>query len=447
MGAIANVPSLTGEPVFGSLRQFQRDRLGFLLRLRRDLGDVAHFRLMWKNVFLLSRPDAIKHVLVDHYKRYPKGQPYDRLEPILGKGLLTSEGDFWLRQRRLVQPAFHHRRLDALAPVMIAAVSEMLQDWDALAESGRPIDIHAEMMRLTLSIIGRALYSVDLGKKAAETRETMDVLLKQLHNRVSNPFYLPAILPTARDTAYRRALAALDRIVYSTIAERRRLNIDRNDLLSTLIQTTDEGSTMTDAQLRDEVATLILAGHETTATTLSWTWHLLSRHPQVERALHEELSGRLSGNLPELQDLPELPYSQMVIQESLRLYPPAWLIPRTAAENDTIDDAQIPAGSIVFMSPYVTHRHPDLWENPEGFDPERFTTGRSDGRPDYAYFPFGGGPHKCIGFQFALLETQIVLAMVAQRYRLELAPGYPAVPQPTVTLRPRDGVWMRLKKK
>ncbi len=439
--------SLKGSPVVGSLPEFQHDRLGFLLRLRRDCGDMAHFRLMWRDVYLLSRPEAIKHVLVDHYKQYVKGQPYDRLEVILGKGLLTSEGDFWLRQRRLVQPAFHHSRVDALSSMMVAAVEEMLQDWERLARINQPFDVHVEMMRLTLTIVGRALFSVNLREHAQETRQAMDTLLKQLQRRVSSPFNLPAVFPTARDIAYRHALSALNRVVYRTIEERRRLQVDRDDLLSMLIRSNEEGSSMTDLQLRDEVATLILAGHETTATALSWTWQLLSRHPIAERSLSAELSSQLGGNPPDLQDLPELPYNQMVIDESLRLYPPAWLIPRTAIDDDSIDGTPIPAGSIIFMSPYVTHRHPDLWYNPEGFDPERFTPERSQDRPDFAYFPFGGGPHKCIGYQFALLEIQIVLAMVLQRYQLELMPGYPAIPQPTVTLRPKDGIWMRLKKK
>jgi len=442
-----SIPTLTGSPVVGSLREFQRDRLGFLLGLRRRFGDVARFRLIRREVYLLSRPDAIQHVLVDSNKKYHKGQAYSRIENVLGNGLLTSQGDFWLRQRRLVQPAFHHRRLEALVPMMSDATEEMLQEWETLARSGEPFDESAEMMKLTLTIVGRALFSADVRQYATRVREAMNVILEQSQNRISRPFDIPAIFPTQEDSAYRHALNTLNRIVYGIIEERRRSQKDEGDLLSMLIQATDEGSGMNDEQLRDEVMTLFLAGHETTANALSWTWYLLSKDPAVEHSLSAELAGNLGGRALELKDLENLPYNRMVIEESMRLYPPAWLVSRTASVDDTVDGVTIPAGAVVFLSQYVTHRHPDYWDNPEGFDPERFSPERSQGRPDFAYFPFGGGPRKCIGNYFAMLEAQVVLATVAQRYRLELMPGYPVIPQPTITLRPRNGIWMRLKKK
>ncbi len=447
MDKTMEVPSLTGSPVVGSLREFQRDRLGFLLSLRRRLGDVARFRLLRREIYLLSRPDAIKHVLVDNNKNYHKGQAYSRIESVLGNGLLTSQGEFWLRQRRLVQPAFHHRRLDTLAPMMTKATEEMLQDWEILAKSGEPFDASAEMMKLTLTIVGRALFSTNVRQYATEVREAMNVILEQSQKRISRPFDIPAIFPTPEDNAYRHAINTLNRIVYGIIEDRRRSQTDEGDLLSVLIQATDQGAGMNNEQLRDEVMTLFLAGHETTANALSWTWYLLSKNPAVEHTLSAELSERLGGKPPELQDLENLPYNRMVIDESLRLYPPAWLVSRTASADDLVEGITIPAGAVVFLSQYVTHRHPDYWDNPEGFDPERFTPERSRDRPEFAYFPFGGGPRKCIGNYFALLEAQVVLAIIAQRYQLELMPGYPVIPQPTITLRTRNGIWMRLKKK
>ncbi len=447
MKTAVKVPTLKGLPIIGSLPEFQRDRLGFLLRLRRELGDVARFHLLLHDVYLLSRPEAIQQVLVDNNKDYYKGLAYDRIVAILGNGLLTSEGDFWLRQRRLVQPAFHHRRVEGFATMMVQATEEMLADWEEIAQTGRPFDVHAQMMQLTLTIVGRALFSADLRTQASQAREAMNTLLQQSQRRISRPIDLPAVLPTANDRAYRSAIDSLNQIVYGVIDERRRSQQDRGDLLSVLIQATEKGSGMTDKQLRDEVTTLFLAGNETTANALSWTWYLLSKNPAVEQTLSAELSKRMGRKPPTLGDLAEMPYNRMVIEESLRLFPPAWLITRTASVDNIVDGVTIPAGSIVFLSQYVTHRDPDLWDNPEGFDPERFALERTEGRPDFAYFPFGGGPHKCIGHQFALMEAQIVLATIAQRYRLELLPGYPVVPQPTITLRPSEGIWMRLIKK
>lgn len=445
MRGTGSIPRLVGLPLLGSLPEFQRDRLGFLLRVRRDYGDIAHFRLAWRDVYLLSSPEAIKHVLVDNNKGYFKGEPYGRLEPILGKGLLTSSGDFWLQQRRLMQPAFHHRYLATLASMMVKATEEMLEDWEAIEREGQPVDIHAEMMRLALTILGRALFSTDLRGQAGEARVAMDVLLEQLHRRISTPVEIPAIFPTVEDRVYRREIRNLNHMVEEIIEVRRNSREDQDDLLARLIQATEGDLGMADQQLRDEVITLILAGHETTANALSWTWYLLSKHPSVMQSLSAELSTQLNGRKPDLPDLPNLPYNRMVIEESLRLYPPSWLITRTALEKDIVSGVVIPANSIIFLSQYVTHRHPDYWENPEIFDPERFALEGLRKRPDFAYFPFGGGPRKCIGEQFAMLEAQIVLAMMAQRYRLELVPDYPVIPQPTITLRPKQGIWMHLK--
>jgi cytochrome P450 len=436
-----------GSPIIGSIREFQKDRLGFLLRLRQEHGDIAHFRLFNSDIYLLSRPDMIKQVLVDHHKQYYKGRAYQRIRFALGNGLLTSEGDFWLRQRRLVQPAFHRKNLDKLPPIITGAAQEMLAAWKKLASDGKLVDINAEMMRLTLTIVSRALFKTDVGDRAEEVASALDVLMEQSQRRIQNPFLLPPVLPTRDDRIFRGSVQKLDEIVYGIIENRRRADQEDNDLLSMLIaaKDADTGDHMTDQQLRDEVITLFLAGHETTANALSWTWYLLSKFPDVERKLFQELNQVLEGRIPTLADIPALPYTRMVIDESIRLFPPAWLISRTAREDDIVDGITIPAGSIAFLSPYVTHRHPDLWENPEGFDPERFSSARSASRPDFAYFPFGGGPRLCIGNNFALMEAHLVLAAMVQHFQVEIVPGHPIELQPSITLRPRHGILTRLR--
>jgi cytochrome P450 len=440
-------PIPTGAPLLGNMREFQRDRLGFLLRLRQEYGDMVHFQLFKSDIYLLSRPDMIKQVLVDHHKRYYKGRAYQRIRFALGNGLLTSEGDFWLRQRRLVQPAFHRKNLETLPPIITGAAEETLFSWRTAAVKGAPVDINAEMMRLALTIVSRALFKTDVGDRAEEVADALDVLMEQSQRRIQNPLLLPPVLPTRDDRIFRQAVHTIDEIVYGIINERRNAINESNDLISLLIAAVDAdtGERMTDQQLRDEVITLFLAGHETTANALSWTWYLLSKYPEIERKLYAELEQVLCGHVPTLTDLPKLKYTRMVINESIRLYPPAWLISRTAREDDTVDGVRIPAGSIAFLSPYVTHRHPDFWENPEGFDPERFSRLKSDGRPDFAYFPFGGGPRLCIGNNFALMEAQLVMATLVQHYRVELVPGHPIEFQPSITLRPRHGIltWLR----
>jgi cytochrome P450 len=303
------------------------------------------------------------------------------------------------------------------------------------------------MMRLTLTIVSRALFKTDVGDRAEEVASALDVLMEQSQRRIQNPFLLPPILPTRDDRIFRESVQRLDQIVYGMIENRRHADQEDNDLLSMLIaaKDADSGEYMTDQQLRDEVITLFLAGHETTANALSWTWYLLSKFPDVERKLYQELNQVLEGRVPTLADIPALPYTRMVIDESIRLFPPAWLISRTAREDDVVDGITIPAGSIAFLSPYVTHRHPDLWENPEGFDPERFSPARSASRPDFAYFPFGGGPRLCIGNNFALMEAQLVLATMVQHFQVEIVPGHPIELQPSITLRPRHGILARLR--
>jgi cytochrome P450 len=432
--------------LLGSLPDLSRDRLGFLTHVAQQYGDVARYRIASYRLVQVSHPDGIQHVLQENNHNYSKNSPTLReFRRVLGSGLFTSEGAFWLRQRRLMQPAFHRQRIAALGEMMVNATQAMLETWQPAIASGGPLDISREMMALTLEIACRALFSADIQPHVQEIGQAVTAIVEEVMFRFDHPFYPSPAFPTPRNRRYRAAMQALDRIAYELIQQRRRQPVDGGDLLSLLMEMRDEdtGEGMTDQQLRDEVVTLLIAGHETTATALSWTFYLLSQNPLAEQRLRLELAQVLSGRLPTAADLPSLPYSRMVIDESMRLYPPAWVTERIAVADDEICGYAIPAGSIVVVSPYVMHHHPAYWENPESFDPQRFLPERSAGRPRYAYFPFGGGPRMCIGNSLALTETQLVLACVYQWYHLELASGQPVVePLPLVTLRQKGGLWM-----
>jgi len=398
-------------------------------------------------VYLVSHPDLIKHILQDNNRNYHKSVGYEKTRPMLGYGLLTSEDDFWRRQRRLAQPAFHRKHISAFATTMTDATSQMLQRWQHHAESGAPFNAAAEMMRLTLTIVGRTLFNTDLSDEADKVGQALTIALEHTNRRMQSLFDLGEKLPTPENRRFNEAIKTLDEVVYGMIEERRRTNIDNGDLLSLLLHAQDEetGERMSDKQLRDEAMTIFLAGHETTANALAWTWYLLSKHPDVARRLRNELAAVLGGRTPTLDDLPNLVYTKMVLDEALRLYPPAWAIGRNSLAADKLGDYHLPANSIVVLSPYVTHRLPEFWPNPEGFDPERFRPEQAENRPRFAYFPFAGGPRLCIGNNFALMEMQLILAMIAQRYHLDLVPGHPIELEPMVTLRPRHGVLVTLR--
>jgi cytochrome P450 len=368
------------------------------------------------------------------------------MKPMMGEGLLTSDGDFWRRQRRLSQPAFHRQQIGAFAGTMTSIAEEMLERWQPVAARGQLIDVSAEMIRLTLSIVSKTLFNTDVGAEANTVGEAITVAFKEFDRRLAALFTLPDVVPTPSRRRLHNAIQTLDRVVYRIIEERRRAGEDIGDLLSMLVFARDEetGESMSDKQLRDEVMAIFLAGHETTANALNWIWYLLSKHPAVERRLHDELAAVLGGRIPTLEDLPKLSYTTMVIEESLRLYPPAWVIERRSIAADQIGPYVIPPGSTIIPSQYITHRHPAFWDNPEGFDPERFTPERVAARPRFAYFPFGGGPRVCIDNNFAMMELQLILATVTQRYRLALVPGHPVELDPMITLRPRYGILMDL---
>ena len=430
------------------LPEFRGDRLSFLVRTARTYGGVARFVIRGRSVFLVTDPAGIKRVLQDNADNYGrKTRSVDALKETLGDGLLTTTGPPWWRNRRLAQPSFHKQRLASFAGIMAESSVDFV---DRLAHAdagagGASFDVVPELSRLTLRILGRCLFDRDLTDEADAVGGALQVVLHHTIEKLAALFPLPGAIPTPKNLRFRAALRALNRVVLSLIAERRRDGADRGDQLSMLLAARDEdtGEGLGDQQLRDEVMTLLLAGHETTAMALSWTFYLLSLHPGARRALEKELDAApAGGNGAGPEDLHRLRYTRMVLDEALRLYPPAWVVTRSADADDEIGGFAIPAGSRVLVSPYVTHHDPALWDDPEGFDPERFAPEAQEGRPRYAYFPFGGGPHLCIGAGFAIMEATIVLATVVRRLRLDLEPGRPVAIDPLVTLRPKPGIWM-----
>ena len=435
-------PGPRGHLLLGSLPQVRSDPIRMFLEAFHAYGEVVRFRFGSIVGHLVSSPRGVNHVLAENNKNYGKRtRGYRNLRYVLGNGLLTSEGDFWKRQRRIAQPAFHRQRIAGFAAAMVRAAEDAAASLEE--KRGADVDMHQEMMRLTLRIVGETLLAYDPSDAASEVGAALRFLLSIANRRSSRVLPLPPGFPTLENLHFRRALATLDEVVLRIIAERRRDPADRGDLLSMLMQSRDEetGASMDDRQLRDEAMTIFLAGHETTANALTFTWLLLSRYPATFRELRAELARVLGGKSPALSDLPQLTLTRRILQESMRLYPPAWIIGRSVIGPDEIGGYEIPPRSILFLSPYVVHRHPGLWENPEGFDPHRF----AQEPPRGAYFPFGGGPRMCIGNGFASMEAELVLATLAQRVRPELVPGHRVELEPSITLRPRYGMRMTIR--
>ena len=433
-------------PTLNALR-LGRDPLRFLTGLAAEYGDIARVPLGPETVYLFNHPDLVRDVLVTHHRNFHKGRGLERAKRLLGTGLLTSEGDLHLRQRRLAQPAFHRQRVAAYGATM-ASYGAMRRDrW----RDGAVIDAHREMMALTLAIVGKTLFDADVEDEAAEIGAALATTFESFNFGFFLPFSeLLERLPLPATLRFRKARARLDATIYRMIEERRRSGADRGDLLSMLLLAQDtegDGSGMTDLQLRDEAMTIFLAGHETTANALTWTWYLLSQHPDVEARLHAEIDSALGDRLPGADDVARLPYTRMVLAESMRLYPPAWIVGRRALGPFDANGYEIPARSIILLSQYVVHRDPRWFPDPERFDPERFTPDHQASRPKFAYFPFGGGPRVCVGEQFAWMESVILLATIAQRWKLRVVAGHPVALQPIITLRPKFGMRMTIERR
>jgi cytochrome P450 len=431
--------------LFGSGARFRRDQLGFYEACVREYGDVVETRMGPFRIFLIYHPDAIEELLVTRNRDFIKSPGVRLLRPLLGDGLLLSEGETWLRQRRLMQPAFHRQRVAGYGDVMSAFAERHVARWTA----GATVDVHAEMMALTQAIVGKTLFDADVSGDAQDATRAAKVLAEDFGVRLRSFRLLPYWVPTPRNLRSRRAVARLDRVVHRIIAERVAGHEDRGDLLSMLVhaQDADDGTRMSARQVRDEVMTIYMAGHETTAVALSWAWYLLAQHPEADAQLAEEVRDVLGGRRPSVADLPRLKYAEMVMMESMRLYPPAYGLGRQAARPSEIAGYAVAHNDIFIAPTWVVHRDARWFEEPAAFRPERWAKDLAQRLPRFAYFPFGGGPRQCIGNGFALMEAILILATIAQRFRLSLVPGQRITPTPYVTLRPEPGIRVQLARR
>lgn len=418
-------------------------------RGRAQFGDTVLYRFGPYRYVVIHRPQDIRRVLVRNHANYHKSPTYQGLKLVLGQGLVTSEGSFWKRQRKLAQPAFHHRALVGLAQDMQRCTHEMLDDWGQRGEQFE-LDLHEAMMRLTLRIVGHTLFSTELGGEADTVGPAIEVCLAYANRAAESMMLVPTWVPTPRNLEFKRHKAVLDEMVHKIIAQRRNGEAPtRPDLLSMLMAATDESGEerMTDAQLRDEIMTLALAGHETTANALTWTFVMLARHPEVARKVQAEVDDVLEGRAPSVDDLKSLTYTGQVLDEAMRLYPPVWNFERVALEDDELDGYRIPKGTIVAVSPWTLHRHPERWPSPTVFDPARFADAEVKKRDRWDYLPFGGGPRVCIGNAFAKMEAKLLLASIIARHDIALSPRARIALEPGITLRPKYGVPVAVRRR
>lgn len=446
-----------------AVRRIRRDAPGFLLECHRRWGPVVQLPIPRPAVYLVCDPDAVRHVLQDNHRAYDKATlQYRSLAAVTGNGLLVSDGEPWLRQRRLVQPAFHSRTLRAVADRTAHAAARQGDEWDAVSD-GAVLDVDAAMMRVTLEVVGRALFRTDVGS-TVDTERFVQAVLTALDVVVARArFPLPEWLPSPRRRRLRRSLGVIDSAVAAMVdGRRRRAGSQSNlspaggagrqretDLLDLLMAAESDGERMSAAALRDEVVTIVIAGHETVAAALTWAWHLLAGDPPAAERLHAEVDAVLRGEdglprRPAFDDLERLPWARAVVEEALRLYPPAWVVSRRATTPDVLAGHAVPAGALVVISPWVVHRDPGAWPDPERFDPGRFLPGRRDAIPRSAYLPFGAGPRLCVGRDFALTEATLVLATLASRYRFARVDGSVVRPDALVTVRPHGGLPLHL---
>lgn len=442
---LERVPGPKGGYFAGSTAQFRRDQLGFYAACARQYGDVVATRMGPFRVLLIYHPDAIEELLVARNRDFVKSPGVRLLRPLLGEGLLLSENETWLRQRRLIQPAFHRQRVAGYGDVMTRLAQRYVSGW----KDGDVIDVHAEMMALTQAIVAKTLFDADVSGDAHDAIQAAKVLAEDFGARLKSFRLIPYWLPTPRNLRSRRAVRRLDAVVHRIIEERQQTQEDRGDLLSMLVaaRDADDGSRMSAQQLRDEVMTIFMAGHETTAVALSWTWYLLAQHPDVDARLAAELRQVLGDRPATVTDLPRLKYVEAILTEAMRLYPPAYGLGRQAVRATELAGHAIAPSDIVIVPTWVVHRDPRWFDDPEAFRPERWQGDLAQRLPRYAYFPFGGGPRQCIGNGFAMMEAILIVATIAQRFQLSLVPGQRITPAPYVTVRPEPGIRVRLARR
>lgn len=445
---MSKAPGPSLQQLLPSLTVLRDNPLQFLQQAAQQYGDLVQFTIGPLNAFVLSRAEDIRYVLQENNRNYTKDTiQYNALADVTGKGLLTNDGDSWLQQRRRMQPAFYRQNIQSFGPLMTDSVVRKMEDWRAVCDTATTVDIDREMMELALEILGKALLGVDLRTDAPELTSAVLVALDHIVENLKSPSILPSFLPSARRQRFRKAVQRLDLAVQNIIDTYRAASADpgtQSSLLYALLNAGDGSAPMTDKQVRDELVTILVAGHETVASALTWTCWLLSQNPQVEQRMCQELDQVLQGRPPSVEDLPRLDTTRRVFDEALRLYPPAWLVSRKNIEQDTIRGVTIPAGSLIVISLYTTQRNPEYWSDPDVFDPDRFLPETAAARPRFAYLPFGGGPRLCIGNHFALQEAPLILAAIYQRYHLEMVSDEPVQIDALVTLRPHGGLPMRV---
>lgn len=451
MEAVANTPPKeiprTPNWFFKNGMEIRKDFIKYIHKNREELGDIYRLNVIGAQIFVLTHPDYAQHILQTNNKNYHKSFGYDVLELFLGKGLLTSEGDFWLKQRRLAQPAFYKKRLQGITKGIGEEAKILVQAWEKRASQGSTFDLREDLMEATMKIVARSLFSANVNEQIPMVSRNIGILNEFAVKRIQSLIKLPLWIPIERHLRFKKRGKELDELIYQIIESRKNTNTDYDDLLAMLMEAEDldTGERMNKLQLRDEVMTIFIAGHETSAIAMSWVLHLLAQHPEIQEKLHEELDRVLAGKIPTFEDIPSLVYTRQVIDESMRLYPPAWLVGRKALEEDQIGDYHIKAGSNLLISTYEIHHHPDLWEEPSRFDPERFEPAKAKKYHKFAYFPFGGGPRMCIGNNFALMEMVILTASLAQRFNLIDRSKGAIQMDPLITLRPKDPIPIQLK--
>ena len=433
-----------GHFLVGSAPEFVAAPMDFLTDAWRRHGDVIRVRLGPRVVHVLVHPDAVRHVLVDNHRNYKRSPTIDEVRAVGGESLFTADGDPWRARRRLLQPGFHQHKIAAMADGMSHAIAEILDEWSAAAIQHRPLDMAAQMGRLALRIAGRAMFHVDTDDDAADMIDAVSFLLEHVRVRSGQLVKLPRAIPTPTHRRYHAARATIERIVKRTLSERRARGDTHHDVLGLLMDArdADTGAPLSDQELVSELTLLFIVGHETTAITLAWTLYLLSLNPSARVRLEEECARVVGDRVAGAADVFSLAWMGQCLDESQRLYPAVWINGRTAIADDEIAGHRIPAASDVFLAHYLTHRHPAFWDNPEAFDPDRFAPEQVAARHPHAHVPFGAGPRKCIGYSFAQLEMRLALAAIVRRFRVDVAPAFVPTLDPSLTLRPRDGMWM-----